>query len=236
MLSTQILGSKDAPAILAEGLTWLTTDRLCGSKQSKRLIKSPLLPSDIEVPMSESNLDDLKEISDRFDELGDALEKFLRSRSNEQGLLSDTQRQTMTDIQREFAATFQEGRDAIQTAMRDADTTAARRLDAIINALNSRLSATQASVLIAAEKARESLQSAEGSVINSAKNLEVLCRELKDISKRLTSSVEAKDKSILVLSKEILFVTRLQKQLRFLIVLNVLLLAGIGIMFLMGGR
>ena len=180
--------------------------------------------------MSESNLDDLKEISDRFDELGDALEKFLRSRSNEQGLLTDTQRQTMTDIQREFAATFQEGRDAIQTTMRDADTTAARRLDAIINALNSRLSATQASVLIAAEKARESLGSAEGSVINSAKNLEVLCRDLKDISKRLASSVEAKDKSILVLSKEILLVTRLQKQSRMLLLLNALLLLGIGVM------
>ena len=182
--------------------------------------------------MSDDSLDDLKEISDRFDELGDALEKFLRSRSNEQSLLSDTQRQTMTAIQREFAATFQEGRDAIQTAMRDADTTAARRLDAIINALNSRLSATQASVLIAAEKARESLGSAEGSVIDSAKNLEVLCRDLKDISKRLALSVEAKDKSILALSKEILFLTRLQKQSRLLIVLNVLLLMGIGIVVL----
>jgi hypothetical protein len=177
--------------------------------------------------MSNDSLNDLKEISDRFDELGDALEKFLRSRSNEQSLLSETQRQTMTDIQREFAATFQEGRDAIQTAMRDADTTAARRLDAIINALNSRLSATQASVLIAAEKARESLGSAEGSVIESAKNLEVLCRDLKDISKRLASSVEAKDKSILVLSKEILLVTRLQKQSRLLLTLNALLLLGL---------
>jgi hypothetical protein len=183
--------------------------------------------------MSESNLDDLKEISDRFDELGDALEKFLRSRSNEQSLLSETQRQTMTDIQREFAATFQEGRDAIQTAMRDADTTAARRLDAIINALNSRLSATQASVLIAAEKARESLKSAEGSVIDSAKNLEVLCTDLKDISKRLASSAEAKNKSILVLSKEILFVTRLQKQSRLLLVLNLLLMLGFGAMFIL---
>jgi hypothetical protein len=177
--------------------------------------------------MSNDSLNDLKEISDRFDELGDALEKFLRSRSNEQSLLSETQRQTMTDIQREFAATFQEGRDAIQTAMRDADTTAARRLDAIINALNSRLSATQASVLIAAEKARESLGSAEGSVIESAKNLEILCRDLKDISKRLASSVEAKDKSILVLSKEILLVTRLQKQSRLLLTLNALLLLGL---------
>ena len=183
--------------------------------------------------MSDDSLDDLKEISDRFDELGDALEKFLRSRSNEQSLLSDTQRQTMTAIQREFAATFQEGRDAIQTAMRDADTTAARRLDAIINALNSRLSATQASVLIAAEKARESLQSAEGSVIDSAKNLEVLCRDLKDISKRLASSLEAKDKSILVLSKEILLVTRLQKQSRLLLVLSLLLMLGVGAMFIL---
>ena len=182
--------------------------------------------------MSDDSLNDLKEISDRFDELGDALEKFLRSRSSEQSLLSDTQRQTMTDIQREFAATFQEGRDAIQTAMRDADTTAARRLDAIINALNSRLSSAQASVLIAAEKARESLGSAEGSVIESAKNLEIFCRDLKDISKRLASSVEAKDKSILVLSKEILLVTRLQKQSRFLIVLNMLLLVVIGIVVL----
>ena len=177
--------------------------------------------------MSDNTLDDLKEISDRFDELGDALEKFLRSRSNEQGLLSDTQRQTMTDIQREFAATFQEGRDAIQTAMRDADTTAARRLDAIINALNSRLSATQASVLIAAEKARESLQSAEGSVIDSAKNLEVLCIDLKDISKRLALSVEAKDKSILNLSKEILLGTKLHKQARLLLTLNALMLLGL---------
>ena len=182
--------------------------------------------------MSDDSLNDLKEISDRFDELGDALERFLRSRSSEQSILSDAQRHTMTDIQREFAATFQEGRDAIQTAMRDADTTVARRLDAIINALNSRLSATQASVLIAAEKARESLGSAEGSVIESAKNLEVLCRDLKDISKRLASSAEAKDKSILVLSKEILLVTRLQKQSKFLIVLNVLLLVGIGIVVL----
>jgi hypothetical protein len=198
------------------------------------LIKSPLFPSDIEVPMSDNSLGDLKEISDRFDELGDALEKFLRSRSNEQGLLSDTERQTMTDIQREFAATLQEGRDVIQTAMRDADTTAARRLDAIINALNSRLSATQASVLIAAEKARESLKSAEGSVIDSAKNLEVLCRDLKDISKRLAASVEAKDKSILVLSKEILLVTRLHKQSRLLLTLNALLLLGLGIMILRG--
>ena len=178
--------------------------------------------------MSESNLDDLKEISDRFDELGDALENFLRNRSNEQSFLSDTQRQTMTDIQREFAATFQEGRDAIQTAMRDADTTAARRLDAIINALNSRLSATQASVLIAAEKARESLQSAEVSIIDSAKSLEILCRDLKDVSRRLASSAEAKDKSILNLSKEILLGTKLHKQTRLLLTLNALLLLGLG--------
>ena len=186
--------------------------------------------------MSQSDLDNLQEISEKFDELGDALEKFLRSRSTDENTLSDPQLQTMTDIQREFAATFHEGRDAIQTAMRDADANAARRLDATINALNSRLSATQASVLIAAEKARESLRAAEGSVIDSAKNLEALCRGLKDISKRLASSVEAKDKSILVLSKEIVLVTRLQKQSRLLLTFNALLLLGLGIMFLIGGR
>jgi hypothetical protein len=54
-----------------------------------------------------------------------------------------------------------------------------------------------------------------------------LCRDLKDISKRLASSVEAKDKSILVLSKEILLVTRLQKQSRLLLTLNALLLLGL---------
>ena len=182
--------------------------------------------------MSQNDLENLQEISEKFDELGDALEKFLRSRNTDENSLSDTQRQTMTDIQREFAATFQEGRDAIQTAMRDADTTAARRLDAVINALNSRLSATQASVLIAAEKARESLGSAEGSVIDSAKNLEALCRELKDVSRRLASSVEAKDKSILVLSKEIVLVTRLQKQSRMLLTLNFLMMLGLGIILL----
>ncbi len=186
--------------------------------------------------MSQSDLENLQEISERFDELGDALEKFLRSRNTDENTLSDPQLQTMTDIQREFAATFQEGRDTIQTAMRDADANAARRLDATINALNSRLSATQASVLIAAEKAGESLQSAEGSVVQSAKNLEVLCRDLKDISRRLASSLETKDKSILVLGKEILLVTRLQKQSRLLLTLNGLLLLGLGITFLIGGR
>jgi len=177
--------------------------------------------------MSQSDLDNLQEISEKFDELGDALEKFLRSRNTDEHTLSNSQLQTMTDIQREFAATFQEGRDAIQTAMRDADANAARRLDATINALNSRLSATQASVLIAAEKARGSLQSAEVSVIESAKNLEVLCRDLKDISKRLALSVEAKDKSILNLSKEILLGTKLHKQARLLLTLNALMLLGL---------
>jgi len=182
---------------------------------------------DAEVAMSQRDLENLQEISERFDELGDALEKFLRSRNTDENTLSDPQLQTMTDIQREFAATFQEGRDAIQTAMRDADANAARRLDATINALNSRLSATQASVLIAAEKARGSLQSAEVSVIESAKNLEVLCRDLKDISKRLALSVEAKDKSILNLSKEILLGTKLHKQARLLLTLNALMLLGL---------
>jgi len=177
--------------------------------------------------MSQNELENLQEISDRFDELGDALEKFLRSRNTDENTLSDPQLQTMTDIQREFAATFQEGRDAIQTAMRDADANAARRLDATINALNSRLSATQASVLIAAEKARGSLQSAEVSVIDSAKNLEVLCRDLKDVSRRLASSLETKDKSILNLSKEIFLGTKLHKQSRMLLTLNALLLLGL---------
>jgi len=186
--------------------------------------------------MSQSDLENLQEISEKFDELGDALEKFLRSRNTDENTLSDSQLQTMTDIQREFAATFQEGRDAIQTAMRDADANAARRLDATINALNSRLSATQASVLIAAEKARESLQSAEGSVVQSAKNLEVLCRDLKDVSRRLASSLETKDKSILNLSKEILLGTKLHKQSRILLALNVLMMLGWGITFLIGGR
>ena len=177
--------------------------------------------------MSQNELENLQEISDRFDELGDALEKFLRSRNTDEHTLSNSQLQTMTDIQREFAATFQEGRDAIQTAMRDADANSARRLDATINALNSRLSATQASVLIAAEKAKESLQSAEVSVIESAKNLEVLCGDLKDISKRLALSVEAKDKSILNLSKEILLGAKLHKQARLLLTLNALMLLGL---------
>ena len=177
--------------------------------------------------MSQNELENLQEISDRFDELGDALEKFLRSRSTDENTLSDPQLQTMTGIQREFAATFQEGRDAIQTAMRDADANAARRLDATINALNSRLSATQASVLIAAEKARESLRSAEASVIESARNLEALCRDLKDVSRRLASSLETKDKSILNLSKEILLGTKLYKQSRLLLTFNALLLMGL---------
>jgi len=177
--------------------------------------------------MSQNELENLQEISDRFDELGDALEKFLRSRNTDENTLSDPQLQTMTDIQREFAATFQEGRDAIQTAMRDADANAARRLDATINALNSRLSATQASVLIAAEKARESLRSAEASVIESARNLEALCRDLRDVSRRLASSLETKDKSILNLSKEILLGTKLYKQSRLLLTFNALLLMGL---------
>jgi len=174
--------------------------------------------------MSQRDLENLQEISERFDELGDALEKFLRSRNTDENTLSDPQLQTMTDIQREFAATFQEGRDAIQTAMRDADANAARRLDATINALNSRLSSTQASVLIAAEKARESLQSAELEVLKSASALDELCAAMRDISQSLAMSAEKREEYNEALHQKAHKISGQQFQIKILLSLVALLL------------
>ena len=174
--------------------------------------------------MSQNELENLQEISDRFDELGDALEKFLRSRNTDEHTLSNSQLQTMTDIQREFAATFQEGRDAIQTAMRDADANAARRLDATINALNSRLSSTQASVLIAAEKARESLQSAELDVLKSASALDELCAAMRDISQSLAMSAEKREEYNEALHQKAHKISGQQFQIKILLSLVALLL------------
>ena len=178
--------------------------------------------------MSQSDLENLQEISNRFDELGDALEKFLRSKNTDENSLSNPQLQTLTNIQREFAATFQEGRDAIQMAMRDADANAARRLDATINALNSRLSATQASVLIAAEKARDSLQAAEDGVLQCGTDLAKLCKDVRVISERLAVSSELKDKKINVLREEIQRVAQLQVHSKILLLLNILIILGFG--------
>lgn len=130
----------------------------------------------------------------------------------------------MTDIQRELAASFQDGRDAIQTALQDADTNAAKRLDATINALNTRLASSQASVLIAAEKARDSLQAAELEVLKSASGLVTLCAEMKDISQSLVMAANMREENNETLNKKLQKISGQQFQIKILLSLISLLL------------
>lgn len=167
-------------------------------------------------------------ISDKLAELEEALGMLLEQSSRGKTSLGSSQQQTMTEIQREFSATFQEGRNAIQRAMREADANAARRLDATINALNSRLSSTQASVLIAAEKARNSLQAAEDGVVRCATDLAKLCNDVRVISERLAISSELQDKKITVLREEIRRIAQLQVHSKLLLLLNIFMILGSG--------
>ena len=163
-------------------------------------------------------------ISEKLAELEDALERLLKRSTSGTISLSSSQQQTLTDIQHQFSTTFQEGRDAIQTAMQEADANAARRLDATINALNSRLSSTQASVLIAAEKARESLQSAELKVLKSASALDELCAAMRDISQSLAMSAEKREEYNEALHQKAHKISGQQFQIKILLSLVALLL------------
>ena len=167
-----------------------------------------------------------RQISDKLEKLELELQKFVEHSVNEQSNLVDTSQQTMTDIQRELAATFQDGRDLIQAALLEADTNAARRLDATINALNNRLLGAQASVLTAAEKARDSLKSAESSVIKSTSHLDYFFKKTITICDRLALAVELNEKKNFILSEELKKIARWQIQLKILCALNLFILMG----------
>jgi chromosome segregation ATPase len=180
--------------------------------------------------MSQNKFDDLQETTQRLRELEEALTKLENQHANPTG----AQVHTLMEVQRELAAALSKGRDAIQTTLIEADLNAAKRLDATVNALNNRLSATNAAVLIAAEKAKANLENSELSVKAASSSLVSLCDEIRAVAEGLQRVAEAVAANNSVIQNSMSNILRQQKLFKFLVAINLVLILAHGL-FLYSG-
>jgi hypothetical protein len=170
--------------------------------------------------MPNSNHDDLQTTMQRLKEL----EEALTSLENQHANPARAQVETLMEVQRELAAALSKGRDAIQTTLIEADINAAKRLDATVNALNNRLSATNAAVLIAAEKAKANLEHSELSVKAASSSLVSLCDEIKAVAVGLQRVAEAVAANNSVIQNSMSNILRQQKIFKYLVAINLALI------------
>jgi hypothetical protein len=170
--------------------------------------------------MSQNKFDDLQETTQRLRELEEALTKLEDQHANP----ARAQVETLMEVQRELAAALSKGRDAIQTTLIEADINAAKRLDATVNALNNRLSATNAAVLIAAEKAKANLENSELSVKAASNSLVSLCDEIKAVATGLQRVAEAVAANNSAIQNSMSNILRQQKIFKYLVAINLALI------------
>ena len=174
--------------------------------------------------------DDLQRTMQRLKEL----EEALTSLENQHANPARAQVETLMEVQRELAAALSKGRDAIQNTLIEADINAAKRLDATVNALNNRLSATNAAVLIAAEKAKANLENSELSVKAASSSLISLCDEMKAVAEGLQRVAEAVAANNSVIEISMSNILHQQKIFKYLVAINLILILAHGL-FLYSG-